>query len=294
MVRALLVAGMLAGCDDGLGGPCSAIKHCDVGVCDLTDPTGPICISSDGDLDGDGIRNDADFCNHQAGGEFDEDRDGVGDVCDHCPIAPPPATPDRDSDEVDSPCDPDPDVDGDRIVVFDGFNAGLPAGWKASSGFQFVAGEAIATPGDSAVVERLTAPLPLVSQQIAVLVQYRIDRVDPQATQSAVGVIAIDERPAGGATVRCVGTRTGANDLLVLDTDTAAGNRPFANLFDGASLYRVAMKLAGVDAACAMIADSETGVAQAGTGGNVMNEAGLVANGATARFQYLLVVQRGP
>lgn len=294
MMRAWLVAIAIAGCGDELGGPCSATDRCDVGVCDRTDPAGPTCISSDGDLDGDGIRNDADFCNHQDGGEFDEDRDGIGDVCDRCPIAPPEATPDADGDEVDSPCDPDSSVGGDRIVVFDGFNAGLPTGWKASAGFQFVSGEAIATPVDPSSTERLTAPLPLLSQQIAVLGQYRIDAVDPVATDSAAGVIAIDERPAGGATVRCIGSRTAGIDQLVLDSDTATGNRTFANLFDSASVYRVAMQLEGVTAACAMIADAETGVAQAGTGGNVMNEGGLIANGATARFQYLLVVQREP
>ena len=291
---ALAVSIILAGCGANLGGPCSAVDGCEEGVCDLTDPEGAVCISASGDLDGDGIRNDKDFCNHQEGGDFDEDRDGVGDVCDRCPIAPPPESDDSDADEVDSPCDPDPTTDGDRIVVFDGFNSGLPASWKASAGWRFVGGEAIATPVDPIVTEQLTAPLPLVSQFVAVLGQYRIDSVDAQATQNFAGVIAIDQRPAGGSVVQCAGTRTGTTDRLVLDTDNATGTANFTNLFDSASLYRVTMQLELAEAACAMVADAETGAAQAMTNGEAMNEGGLVAKGAITRFQYLLVVQRAP
>ncbi|HEU0034485.1 MAG TPA: hypothetical protein VFQ53_27870 [Kofleriaceae bacterium] len=297
MARALVVGSIvtvLGGCGANLGGPCALDNPCEDGVCDLTDPSGGTCIAADGDLDGDGIRNDKDFCNHVAGGAFDEDRDGLGNECDPCPIAAPPETPDGDDDGVDSPCDPDPRTSGERITVFDGFDDGMPAGWKATAGWTFVGGEAIVTPIDPIAIEQLTAPLPLVTQSIAVLGQYRIDASDPQATQNFAGVVAIDERPAGGSRVSCAGTRTGTTDNLVLDTPTASTAKPFTNLFDSASLYRVAMQLDAADAACAMIADAETGAVQATTNGEIMNGGGLVAKGATARFQYLLVVQRQP
>src|SRR5215218_9175621 len=101
MVAASL--GSLGGCGSStLAGPCSLSSPCSDGeICDFTDPAGPVCIDSDGDLDGDGLPNGKDFCQHQAGGEFDEDKDGIGDDCDRCPIAPPRATPDTDGDMVD-------------------------------------------------------------------------------------------------------------------------------------------------------------------------------------------------
>jgi hypothetical protein len=82
-------------------------------------------------------------------------------------------------------------------------------------------------------------------------------------------------------------------DRLVLETDTAAASEPFEDLFDNASLYKVAMTLDRAQAACAMVADEQTGATQAASGGEQMNEAGLVVQGATARFQYFMVVQRG-
>jgi hypothetical protein len=286
---------LVAACGSDLGKPCAALGDCDDGVCDLTNPDGPICISRDGDLDGDGIPNDRDFCNHIPGGAFDEDRDGLGDECDPCPIAPPPARPDPDGDEVDSPCDPDPTTAGDRIVVFEGFNTGeLPAGFTATANWRFVLGEAIAEPTDAGATESLTVSLPLVSQQVAVFGQHRIDRVDPEASQNLAGVVAIDERPAGGSRLQCAGTRTGMEDRLILVTDMGTGTANFQNLFDSASLYRITMLSDRADAACALNADGQQGAAQARTSGEVMNRAGLVARGVTARFQFLMVVQRGP
>ncbi len=297
MNRTFLVVLVLAGCgsdDPALGTPCDGPGECGGNVCDLTDPEGGSCIASSGDLDGDGIPNTKDFCHHEPGGDFDEDRDGIGDVCDRCPTAPPPADPDGDGDAVDSPCDPDPDVGGDTIAVFEGFNAGLPASWTASPGWSFVGGDAIATPVDPVVVEQLTTPLPLISQHVAILGQYRTDAVDPISTQSFVGVIASDRRPAGSSNVQCAGTRTGATDQLVLDTGITTGTKGFENLFDPASLYRVVIQLDLAQAACAMVADAEVGAVQATSEGEAMTEAGLVTRGATARFQYLLVVQRTP
>jgi len=113
-------------------------------VCDHTDPSGVLaCIPADGDLDGDGIPNSADFCSHMPGGDHDEDGDGLGDVCDPCPIAAPPAVPDPDGDAVDAPCDPDPHSAGDEIVFFDGFGSGLDPSYKptTASAWSVVGGE---------------------------------------------------------------------------------------------------------------------------------------------------------
>jgi hypothetical protein len=284
---------LLAGCGADLGGPCSLTDPCDEGVCDLTNPGGGICVDADSDEDGAGIPAKRDFCQHEMGGEYDEDLDGLGDICDACPIAAPPASPDSDGDEVDSPCDPDPATAGEKIAVFDGFNGGaLPTNWKASSGWTFQGGEAVATPGSPTVTESLSVALPLVSSRVAVLTRYRVDRVDTTATENSAQVIAIDRRPAGVTIVSCAGSRVGGMDRLVLDTGVMFASDTVDALFDPAALYRAALKIEGLQAQCALIGDRDTGAAQASTNGENMTEAGLAAKGATIRFGYLLAVQR--
>lgn len=290
-----LIALLLSGCGANVGGPCSATDPCDDGqVCDFTAEAGPECVDADGDGDKDGLPNSKDFCQHQAGGAYDEDLDGIGDDCDRCPIAPPPAAPDPDGDEVDSPCDPDTSQPGDRIVVFDGFNGGaLPANWKSMGTWTFQGGEAKLVPAQPNDVATLTAPLALVSTKIAILAKYRVDSVTPGATESSAAVIGVDRRPAGVTTISCGGSRIGT-DRLALDTGVSGAIDNMDSLFDPANEYRVALKLEGPSAQCALIAARETGAAQANTNGEAMSEAGLSARGATVRFNYLLAVQRGP
>lgn len=298
MRLALTLVALLAiyGCGDAtLGGPCSLDEPCDDGeVCDVGNPGGGKCLPAGGDVDNDGLPNDRDFCHRAPGGAFDEDGDLLGDSCDPCPIARPPDAPDPDGDAVDSPCDPDPSTPGDTIAVFEGFNEGIPASWLRSTGATWEprGGEVVGTAADPSTLGTLTAPVPLVTTRMAVLAQYRIDATDATATQNFSGVIAIDRRPAGVAAILCGGARAGGMDNLLLDTDTGASSKLLAGLFDPASLYRVALRLEGAQAACALQADAVMDAVQASTGGEAPSEAGLAIRGVTARFQYLLVVQR--
>lgn len=296
LVRALALV-FLVGCGaESIGGPCSLEDpDCGSGVCNLSTPDGTgVCIDADGDIDGDGLPNSKDFCNQGPGGAYDEDGDLIGDECDPCPIARPTGAGDPDGDGVEAPCDPEPTVPGDQIVLFEGFNAGLPMSWKMTGSWEFRGGEVIGTPDATTVEPILTGSLPLVTTKVAVLGSYRVDAVDMTATSSYVGVTALDRRPAGVAAVTCGGQRAGGVDALLLDTDTGAAPKAFANLFDTASRYRVAEKLEGITAACSMIADNEQGAVTQNTGGNAPTEGGVFVRGATARFQYLLVVQRTP
>lgn len=298
--RLALLALILAGCGgggDAEGDTCSRGSCADGLVCDLTDPGGSVCIDADGDLDGDGIPNSQDFCEHVAGGKFDEDQDGIGDDCDRCPIAPPEAVADNDDDEVDSPCDPEPSENGDEIVIFEGFNEGaLPDGVIASAGWEFVTGEAIAHPVDSVNSESMLINLPLVSQHVAIRAQYRVDEIDASASNPFVGVNAIDQRPAGGSQVKCGGSHAnGAPDILLLDADAGVATKDFlTSLFDPASLYRIAVQVDNAAAACAIVADNELGAVDTTSTGEAANHAGLTVRGAVGRFQYLLVVQKNP
>lgn len=274
------------------GDLCDSNNPCSSGqVCDLTDPDGPACLAGAGDLDGDGIPNDKDHCEHIAGGAFDEDGDGIGDECDACPIAKPPAAAETDGDEVDSPCDPNPSMPGDKLVLFNGFNDPLPSKWTASAAWRVMGGEAIMTPTSLAMTEQLSVPI-AGSVHMAIFSAYRIDSVAANATAADAGVIGINSLPAGPTKVACGGSRSGALDQLLLTTDSGTGTKPFSNLFNPASLYRVAEQIDGVTANCALIADDSNGAVQTTVSVNAMTDAGLFARGATARFAYILVVTR--
>ena len=293
-VRAIVLCGLvgLSACSTSIGGPCSLDDPCDEGVCNLSGAGEPVCIESDGDLDGDGLPNKRDFCNQEPGGAFDEDGDGLGDQCDRCPIARPPATPDADGDEVDSPCDPDPVLPGDKIAVFEGFNDALPATWRKEGTWETRGGEAVFTSIDPNMVQSLTTTLPLAARHLAVLGSYRVDRLDPAASQNFAGVTVADRRPAGTSIASCGGSRIGGMDTLLFTSDAGSSTKPFTTLFDPAGLYRVAQRIDNAQGGCAMISDAQSGAVQQMTAGELFAEAGLAARALDVRFQYLLVVQR--
>jgi hypothetical protein len=296
-ILGITISGLVVGCGHvgtQPGDPCSAKERCSEGqICDMTDPDGPACLDGSGDLDGDGIPNAKDFCEHMPGGAFDEDGDGIGDECDACPIAPPPATPETDGDGVDFPCDPNPTMPGDKIVLFNGFNAALPPSWTASPAWQVRGGEAIMTPTDVTKAEELSAPLgAALTTHTVIFAAYRIDSVAAGATAADAAVIGINRLPMGSSTAECGGSRAGPSDFLRLQTDAGSGSKAFMNLFDPASLYRVVEQLDGGTANCAMVANSDSGAITTMISGNPMSSAGVFARGATARFAYILVVQR--
>src|SRR5262249_51042497 len=127
----------LGACDSGTkvggggeGDSCDVMHPCDSNsTCSIThtDDGSGECLAKGEDIDNDGLPNEMDFCNAGQGGKYDEDRDLIGDDCDKCPIASPPANPDTDGDDVDAPCDPDSHEPGDQIVLFQGFRDGIPA-----------------------------------------------------------------------------------------------------------------------------------------------------------------------
>jgi hypothetical protein len=289
LVPALSIPLIACGTDGGtqVGGACKADRSCDSGqICDQTDPAGPVCLDVTGDADGDGIPNGKDFCEHMAGGAFDEDGDGIGDDCDRCPIARPAKTADADGDTVDAPCDPDPSKAGEKIVLFNGFNAPLsvmPAGWTIQGG------EAIFTPPDPSATGQLSFPLPMTSNHMTVQVAYRIDAVSPGAAEADAGISSSINIPLNPPPVQCLGTRMGPLDQLVLRSDATEATVEMKNLFNPASLYRLGQQLDGTIASCALISDTETGAKQGSFGGFAMDHVALYARGATIRFSYILV-----
>ena len=275
-----------------IGGPCDSSNKCDSGqICDRTNPGGQMCIDVNGDIDGDGIPNGKDFCEHMAGGANDEDGDGIGDECDHCPIDPPPSQPDSDGDAVDSPCDPDTRTPGDKILLFNGFNTAVA---NAGADWKFQNGEAVVTPGAPDTVEQLVFPLATATNHMTIYAAYRIDGVATGATQADAAIAsATANLPMGASRVQCGGSRSGGSDTLLLKTDSGAtSDQPVTNAFNSASRYRLLQQLDGATATCALAGDSEanSGAIQLATDGNNPNQISLYARGATVRFSYILVV----
>jgi hypothetical protein len=291
---ALLLA--LAACDatTTTGGACGPTAPCAAGsICDLTDPAGPVCISASGDLDGDGIENGKDFCEHQAGGAHDEDNDGIGDDCDPCPIAKPPAHPDNDGDEVESPCDPDPGSPGDKILFFDGFNDALGTNWTATTpgAWKVVGGELIVS--NIAAQDYLRTTI-IEAQTVAIEASYRIDKLETTATTHLVAVHAHDPRPAGVASLECgvVHADSGTGDVVDLETNqSTSSQRAMGSAFNPASLYQVAAQTSGNTAGCTVLGDAQAlNAVQAPITPDALPSIALTAEAVTARFQWILVV----
>lgn len=300
-MTAVLACLAVAGCDasvDDEGGPCSLTDPCgDSTVCDFTAEGGPVCIAKSGDLDGDGLTNDKDFCQHQMGGAFDEDIDGIGDDCDRCPIAPPRSTPDSDTDMVDAPCDPAPTEDGDTLLLFDGFQNGLDARWKPTTpaAWRVAGGEMIADLS-AAPNEEFMATVVVGKNSIAMEASFRVDKVEASATRHLVGVYAHDPRPAGVAQAACYVTKADAtptNELVVVETNTSSMNNMSTDLFNSANLYRAGLQVRGITAGCSVLTNGNPlGILQTNITPDQLTEVALVAHATSVRYQYVIVVGR--
>lgn len=297
-MRALLllaVVGCGASSGASIGDPCSLTDECGEGaVCDMTAPGGPECISASGDVDGDGIPNDKDFCQHAMGGASDEDQDGIGDSCDRCPIAKPRDMPDPDGDAVDSPCDPDPRTAGDEILLFDNFASPLDLRWKptTATAWRVQGGELIASLGTVPDQEYMTTQV-IGKANISIEASYRIDKLETSATQHLVALFLNDPRPAGVASAQCGVTKADVtmNELVVVETNQGAMSQMVSGAFDSADLYHAGAYVSGINAGCSVIGnDTPLGTVQASITPDQLSSIALTARAVTVRFQYVLVV----
>jgi hypothetical protein len=289
----LTACGAMTSPETHVGGACDANNKCGSGqICDRTDPGGQKCVDVNGDMDGDDIPNGKDFCQHMMGGANDEDGDGIGDECDACPIAPPGAA-DTDGDMLMAPCDPDTRTGGDRILLFNGFNAAVSG---ASAQWKFQNGEAIMTPTDDSVVP-LQLPLATGTNHITIFTSYQIDSASTTAGIADAGVGSKANLPFDKTFVQCGSSRgSGTDQVLVQQTDSDGGllqaGKNLTTAFDPAVKYRVVQQLDGATANCAVASATmaNSGGIQLAINGSTPSIALLYARSATVRFQYILVV----
>ena len=136
----------------------------------------------------------------------------------------------------------------------------------------------------------ITVPLPVPSNQVALLAAYR---VDTSSTSADAGVSAASRLPMGVTLTSCGATRAAVGgDNVQATSNVGTQTKSAMNLFDPASHYRFGEHIDGGTINCGLIADKETGAVTNGYNGELVNEVGIYARGATLRFAYLLVMSR--
>src|SRR3569833_3948577 len=232
-----------------------------------------------------------DHCPTVTGGLYDEDGDGIGDDCDRCPIAKPPAVPDQDGDDVVCLCVLVLLFVVVKILLFDVFSgttldprwtAVTPSAWSVEGGALVVR---LATQDTQDFISTSVVPEP----NLAVQSSYRVDKVEASSTTHIVSALAIDQRPAGVSSLECGVVKSDdgtAGEVVDLETDqSAVSHAAMIGAFDSARLYRNAMVMTGTTAECVVIGDNTSLAA-------VQSTITLTARAVTARFQWVLVVGR--
>lgn len=258
------------------------------------------------DLDNDGIDDSVDNCrgkpNHD---QSDEDKDGLGDLCDPCPIDK--DNTDTDGDGVGDKCDPHPTTPGDQIVAFEPFHGALQNGWKVVGN-----GTLTLNSDDNGVftnaanqTTRLVAPAGTTFGNGMIMANVVVDAT-PGAARTAltvglpynsgtdVGIQCQLHAPTPGATA--------GRELSLFDSK--ASTEPANNQFVWATntLYRLTMVRNGImgnscqngscSYACSMTDANGMVKAANGQTGSIpaVSEVALVASGTTAHVGWVLVV----
>ena len=292
MVRALLLAAVLAGCGfsveggsaRGDGGP--GDRDADV----TGDAIVPLDVLPDGnatvDSDGDGVFDDVDNCIGVANpNQRDHDGDAHGDVCDRCPHLPSATDPDTDGDGVGDACDPRPGTADMRVAWFGFYDASELAGWSGSGAWSVVNGTlrqagtnnatGYAPPGNR------TRPF--------VMASVTIDALSSASTMS-VGISSV--HTGGGGRHDCVvergsGTTRIARRAPGVTTDTV----PWIGTFAAGSTLRIAQTVNTQHGCRAVQGGIDLGsVGNTGTMGASPVYVG--ADRVAASFDYLFVVEQ--
>lgn len=242
------------------------------------------------DTDGDQIADDVDLCPTTPDPDQDnEDGDRFGDACDPCPPIADDDPLDTDSDGVADACDPEPMVPGDRIVLFEGFHRPL-TGWRAVGTWTVSADGATTSVGthDEAT---LTLPAP-AADRVTVSTAFLAGTLHPSPGYAAIGVVHLLDADGG---VACQLARQAfANPYLALiDTYHDSALSSTASSLHAGMRYTTALTRAVDDYACRGGQTLESGTTK-DMSPHVASapEIGLRVHGATATFDWVLVVAR--
>jgi hypothetical protein len=254
----------------------------------------PIDSGNSNDLDGDGVPNTSDNCPTTANADqADEDGDRVGDVCDPCPTSV--NNTDTDHDGVGDDCDPHPGSAMDHLILFEGFNHGIPTGWVTLGAWTAGSGELTVTAGDNAIAAlgdtiELTGHETISSH--AVVTTIASDQADPRS----VGVVDDYSEPSGVGCEVFINALTAAPDVALVNTTSGAelGSQPIDMSVGDTDLFverrdGSAFECAGTRIAAGSANESQT-VSGTSTLSNLPSKFSLRVHGVGARYQYVMIV----
>jgi Thrombospondin type 3 repeat len=300
LVCSLLVAA--CGSDESAepGGPCKADLTCAGDLVCNFQATAPICVLPEGDEDGDGLKNEADFCPMTAGGSnHDEDGDKQGDACDQCPIERwAVGTKDTDGDGVVGVCDPVANDKGDSLLFFEGFGSDTAlASWMLSDASLFsVSGDSLKVRVAAATPDALASyALPISSDSSVAFLGFRVTDAAPAGVDVLsrdVSLSLLDPSPAaGGSRAKCGGTLTDQGSVLRLTTDAGESTEPFPGLFALGQAYRILLQSEGATARCAQTRGATSQSAENPVGNVGKAVVALSQRGVIAEYDYVMVVR---
>jgi hypothetical protein len=266
----------IAGCSD----PAACPTCGDGGLPDGVDPN---------DWDGDGVPNDEDNCPFVVNGfQLNKDGDRFGDVCDPCPQIADDDPLDTDGDGVGDACDPNPTLPGDRIVLFEGFHAGIPVGWERIGNWSAAPG---AARGSAGAVPALLAVRATDREREVVSASITIDSLSGDASQAGVIDNKLATQPSGIACV-VADTQASAPALTVYDVASPGGAQTAAYELTVGATYTVQLRRNNAFYECAAHRGGPPAVATISVGqSNIPYLSGLVVVGATVRVHWLMVVE---
>jgi hypothetical protein len=251
--------------------------------------------ASDLDSDGDGVPDRLDNCPSIANADqADEDADGLGDVCDPCPVST--NNTDTDHDGVGDDCDPHPTIAMDHLVLFEGFNHGIPATWTQLGTWTSGSGDVTGT-GAGGAISALTASLALtghetITTQLSITVigaptnLRSVAVVDDFADPEGVGCEVLDDTASTTSTA-LVDTASGVTlatapiGMAVGDLDTLAIRRDTTAFTCNALRVSATQQQTGKTSAGSDLAESPP-------------EFALRVHGTTATYNWVMIVGDDP
>lgn len=304
---------VLAGCFAPVvpaGAPCDPVldncpsgQHCIAGAgggrCEVAPGTGVdasidariIDGAIDGppdDIDGDGVFNASDNCPTAANpAQLNEDGDPRGDACDECPPVASSAIVDGDGDSVGDACDPNPTTGGDQLVLFEGFGAGLPAGWTPTGNWTVSGGNVVLTTIDT---ELKTLVIPVAGSVRQTLSTDVTITALVNQTSGSLGIV--DRFDGTGATgLHCGGARLAAEAFGIINGANGTSIQTVAGTFGVGDRFQLRFRRDNGDYTCATTAapiftvSAQPGVVLTGT------SIGLRARTASATFRWIMLVR---